>query len=77
MVDFISAMTDDYFVATCEALFPEARKLFPQGLILRMGFNVVQVSLGSRFVTIDVWIHCFQAVHRATKHVNAPPLPPA
>ena len=30
VVDFISAMTDDYFVATCEALFPEARKLFPQ-----------------------------------------------
>ena len=30
VVDFISAMTDDYFVATCETLFPEARKLFPQ-----------------------------------------------
>ncbi|MDD7365187.1 MAG: HD domain-containing protein [Olsenella sp.] len=29
VVDFISAMTDDYFVATCEALFPEARELFP------------------------------------------------
>ena len=23
-------MTDDYFVSTCEALFPEARSLFPQ-----------------------------------------------
>ncbi|WP_077597734.1 deoxyguanosinetriphosphate triphosphohydrolase family protein [Olsenella urininfantis] len=28
--DFISAMTDDYFIASCEALFPEARRLFPQ-----------------------------------------------
>jgi dGTPase len=28
-VDFISAMTDDYFVATCEAVFPEARQIFP------------------------------------------------
>ncbi|MBP3893094.1 MAG: HD domain-containing protein [Atopobiaceae bacterium] len=28
--DFISAMTDDYFMATCEALFPEARELFPR-----------------------------------------------
>jgi dGTPase len=23
-------MTDDYFVATCEAAFPDARSLFPQ-----------------------------------------------
>jgi dGTPase len=30
VVDFISAMTDDYFIATCEALFPEARMLFPK-----------------------------------------------
>ena len=30
VVDFISAMTDDYFVATCEALFPEAQELFPK-----------------------------------------------
>lgn len=29
VVDFISAMTDDYFVATCEAVFPEARQIFP------------------------------------------------
>ena len=28
--DFISAMTDDYFMATCEELFPEARDLFPR-----------------------------------------------
>lgn len=28
--DFISAMSDDYFMATCEALFPEARDLFPR-----------------------------------------------
>lgn len=28
--DFISAMSDDYFMATCEALFPEARTLFPR-----------------------------------------------
>lgn len=28
--DFISAMTDDYFMATCEALFAEARELFPR-----------------------------------------------
>ncbi len=28
--DFISAMTDDYFMATCEALFPQARSLFPR-----------------------------------------------
>ena len=28
--DFISAMSDDYFMATCEALFPEARELFPR-----------------------------------------------
>ena len=30
VVDFISAMTDDYFVATCERVFPSARTLFPQ-----------------------------------------------
>lgn len=30
VVDFISSMTDDYFIATCEALFPEARSLFPR-----------------------------------------------
>ncbi len=30
VVDFISAMTDDYFIATCEALFPEAQELFPK-----------------------------------------------
>lgn len=30
VVDFISAMTDDYFVATCEAVFPRAAELFPQ-----------------------------------------------
>ncbi len=30
VVDFISSMTDDYFVATCEAAFPDARSLFPQ-----------------------------------------------
>lgn len=29
VVDFISSMTDDYFVATCEAAFPEAAGLFP------------------------------------------------
>ena len=28
--DFISAMSDDYFMATCEELFPEARELFPR-----------------------------------------------
>ncbi len=28
--DYISAMSDDYFMATCEALFPEARELFPR-----------------------------------------------
>ena len=28
--DYISAMTDDYFMAACEALFPEARELFPR-----------------------------------------------
>ena len=27
--DFISSMTDDYFVATCERLLPQARGLFP------------------------------------------------
>ena len=30
VVDFISSMTDDYFIATCEALFPHAAELFPQ-----------------------------------------------
>lgn len=30
VVDFISAMTDDYFMATCEALFPEAQRVFPR-----------------------------------------------
>lgn len=30
VVDFISAMTDDYFMATCEAVFPRAAELFPQ-----------------------------------------------
>jgi dGTPase len=30
VVDFISSMTDDYFMATCEALFPEAAALFPK-----------------------------------------------
>ena len=29
VVDFISSMTDDYFMATCEAVFPEAASLFP------------------------------------------------
>ena len=29
VVDFISSMTDDYFMATCEALFPDAAGLFP------------------------------------------------
>ena len=29
VVDFVSSMTDDYFVATCEALFPEAKRVFP------------------------------------------------
>ena len=28
--DFISSMTDDYFVAICERLFEEARDLFPK-----------------------------------------------
>ena len=28
--DFISSMTDEYFMATCEALFPEAAELFPR-----------------------------------------------
>ncbi len=28
--DFIAAMSDDYFMATCEELFPEARRLFPR-----------------------------------------------
>ena len=28
--DFIAAMSDDYFMATCEALFPQARTLFPR-----------------------------------------------
>lgn len=30
VVDFISSMTDAYFIATCEELFDEARELFPQ-----------------------------------------------
>ncbi|MBM6775316.1 deoxyguanosinetriphosphate triphosphohydrolase family protein [Olsenella profusa] len=30
VVDFISSMTDDYFVATCEAAFPGAARLFPR-----------------------------------------------
>ena len=30
VVDFISSMTDDYFMATCEALFPKASELFPR-----------------------------------------------
>ncbi len=29
VVDFISSMTDDYFMATCEAVFPESARLFP------------------------------------------------
>ena len=29
VVDFISSMTDDYFMATCEAVFPESASLFP------------------------------------------------
>ena len=29
VVDFISSMTDDYFMATCEAVFPDAAGLFP------------------------------------------------
>ena len=29
VVDFISAMTDDYFMATCEAVFPESAGIFP------------------------------------------------
>ena len=28
--DFIASMTDDYFVAICERLFPQARELFPR-----------------------------------------------
>lgn len=30
VVDFISSMTDDYFMATCEALFPSAARVFPR-----------------------------------------------
>ena len=30
VVDFVSAMTDDYFVATCEALYPGSAGLFPE-----------------------------------------------
>ena len=30
VVDFISSMTDDYFMATCSALFPRAAELFPR-----------------------------------------------
>ena len=29
VVDFISSMTDDYFMATCAAAFPHAAELFP------------------------------------------------
>ena len=28
--DFVSAMSDDYFMAICEAISPEARQLFPR-----------------------------------------------
>lgn len=30
VVDFVSSMTDDYFMATCQELFPEAARLFPR-----------------------------------------------
>lgn len=30
VVDFVSSMTDEYFMASCEELFPEARELFPR-----------------------------------------------
>jgi dGTPase len=30
VADYISAMTDDYFVAACERLFPKAREIFPR-----------------------------------------------
>ncbi len=30
VVDYLSSMTDDYFVALCERLFPDARGLFPR-----------------------------------------------
>ena len=30
VADYISAMTDDYFVAACERIFPKARELFPR-----------------------------------------------
>lgn len=30
VVDYISSMTDDYFIAFCEHLFPESRRLFPR-----------------------------------------------
>ena len=30
VVDYISSMTDDYFIASCESLYPEARELFPR-----------------------------------------------
>ena len=29
VVDFISAMTDDYFMATCEVVFPDSASIFP------------------------------------------------
>ena len=29
VVDFISSMTDDYFMATCEQVFPKSARLFP------------------------------------------------
>ena len=30
VVDFIASMSDEYFMATCEALFPEAAEYFPR-----------------------------------------------
>ncbi|ERI04132.1 putative dGTPase [Atopobium sp. oral taxon 810 str. F0209] len=30
VMDFISSMTDEYFMASCEALFPEAAEIFPR-----------------------------------------------
>lgn len=35
VVDFIASMTDDYFMASCEELFPEARELFPRRTYFR------------------------------------------
>lgn len=37
VVDFISSMTDDYFVATCAELFPGASELFPHRGYLAAG----------------------------------------